>query len=128
MTSQRLPSKYHKHIHLCIALVSISIAVIEHYDQRHLKSLFHLTACMSIIQTSEGRNLEAETDPEALEKATHWLVHHGFLSLLSYSTQPHMPRAGTTLSELSLPHINHQSRKSPADLPARQSYEGIFPN
>lgn len=83
--------------------MSISIAVIEHYDQKHLKGLFHLKAFMSILQPSQGRNLEAETDPEALEKATYWLVHHGFLSLLSYSTQPHLPRAGTTLSELSLP-------------------------
>ena len=37
---------------------------------------------------------------EAMEGAVYWLASHGLLSLLSYRTQDHHPRDGTTHSGL----------------------------
>lgn len=45
---------------------------------------------------------------------------YGFFILLSYTTQNHLPRDGTTHSSLGLPHINHESRKCPTDMPIGQ--------
>jgi hypothetical protein len=45
-----------------------------------------------------GGNLEAGADAEAMEDAAYWLVPHGLLSLLSYRTQDHQPKHGTTHS------------------------------
>lgn len=36
--------------------------------------------------------------------AAYWLVLHSLLSMLSYSTQDHQSRDGTSYSELGLPH------------------------
>jgi hypothetical protein len=36
---------------------------------------------------TEGRNLEAGTEAEAMDGAAHWLAPHVWLSLLSHSTQ-----------------------------------------
>ena len=47
-------------------------------------------------ELKEGRNLEAGADAEAMEGA----AYIGLLSLLSYRTQGHQPRDGTTHSEL----------------------------
>ena len=51
-----------------------------------------------------GGNLEAGADAEAMEDAAYWLVPHGLLSLLSYRTQDHQLRDGTTHNGLVCPH------------------------
>jgi hypothetical protein len=51
-----------------------------------------------------GRNLGTVANVEALEENTaYWLAPHGLLSLLSYGTQDHQPRDGTTRGELGPP-------------------------
>lgn len=47
--------------------------------------------------------------------AVDWLAPHGLLSLLSYTTQAHLPRGGTAYHELGLPtsHIDHLIKKMP---------------
>jgi hypothetical protein len=47
-------------------------------------------------ELKQGRNLEAGADIEAMESAAYWLAPHGLFSLLSYRTQDHMARDGTT--------------------------------
>jgi hypothetical protein len=46
----------------------------------------------------------AEAHAEAMEGAAYWLAPHGWLSLLSYRTQDHQARDGTTYNEMVLPH------------------------
>jgi len=55
----------------------------------------------------QGRNLEARADAEAIVGAAYWLAYHGLLSLLSYRTQHHQPRDGTTHNGLAYIHIDH---------------------
>ena len=43
--------------------------------------------------------------------AAYWLAPYGFLSLLSYRTQDHQPRDGTTHNGLSPPVRDHPVRK-----------------
>jgi hypothetical protein len=57
--------------------------------------------------------------------AAYWLALHGLLSLLSYRTQDHQPRDGTTHSGLGPPPL---IRKCPIGVLTAQSYGGIFLN
>ena len=52
-------------------------------------------------RSSQGRNLEAEADAEAMEGAAYWIAFPGLLSLPFYRTLDHQPRDGTTYSGLS---------------------------
>ena len=47
-------------------------------------------------ELTQGRNLEAGADAEAMEDAAYWLASPGLLSLLSYRTQDYQSRDGTT--------------------------------
>jgi hypothetical protein len=58
-------------------------------------------------ELKQGRNLETGGDTEAIEDAVYWIASHGLLRLLSYRTQDHLPRGGTTHSGLGPPLINH---------------------
>jgi hypothetical protein len=58
---------------------------------------------------TEGSNLEAGADAEAMEGAAYWLASPGLLNLLSYRTQDYQPRDGTTHNGLS--HLDHYLRK-----------------
>lgn len=49
-----------------------------------------------------GRSLEADNEAEAIGESSYGFAPRGFLSLLSYSTQNHQPRGGTTPGELGL--------------------------
>ena len=40
--------------------------------------------------------MEAGADAEAMEGAAYWVASHCLLSLLSYRTQNHQPKDGTT--------------------------------
>ena len=53
--------------------------------------LFHLTTLRShsIAEGSQGRDLVAGADAEAMEGAACWLAPHGLLNLLSCRTQDH---------------------------------------
>jgi hypothetical protein len=51
-------------------------------------------------EESQGRKLEAGTEAKAWEDAADWLAPPYLLSLLSYTTQDHSPRDGTTHSRL----------------------------
>ena len=60
---------------------------------------FHITVHYgrkSGQELKQGRILEAGADTEAMECAAFCLAPHGLLSLLSYRTQDHQPRDGTT--------------------------------
>jgi hypothetical protein len=50
-------------------------------------------------RNSQGRNLEAAVDAEAMEGAAYWLASPGLLSLIFYRTQDHQPRDGTNHPE-----------------------------
>lgn len=73
---------------------------------------FHV---ISIIKRSQDRNLESGTKAETIEKHCYWLEPRGLLSILSYKTQGHLPRDGTTHSGLDPPtSIINQKRKKNA--------------
>lgn len=50
-----------------------------------------------------GWELKAGTEAESLENSIYWHVLHGFLSLVSYMIQNHLPRGGNTHNGLGLP-------------------------
>lgn len=53
-----------------------------------------------------------------------WFATYGVFSLLSYSTEEHLPGVGTSHSGLDFPtHINNQSSKCLTDLPTGHSGE-----
>jgi hypothetical protein len=52
-------------------------------------------------ELTQDRNLEAGAEAEAMEGYYLLFVHHGLIILLSYRTQNHQPRDGTTHSGLS---------------------------
>ena len=52
---------------------------------------------------TQGKNLEAGTEAEAMEACCLQLAPHGLLSLLSYTTQDSQPRSGTVQSKLGPP-------------------------
>ena len=54
-------------------------------------------------ELTQGRNMEAGADAEAMEGAAYWLASPDLLSLLSYRTQDYQPRDGPTHSGLGLP-------------------------
>ena len=43
----------------------------------------------------QGRNMEVETKPEAMEEHAYWLASHGLLSLVSHTIQNCLPTSGT---------------------------------
>jgi hypothetical protein len=47
-------------------------------------------------ELTQGRNLEAGVDAEAMEDAAYWIAFPGLLSLISYRTQDYQPKDGTT--------------------------------
>lgn len=113
---------------LLYVLVRVSIAVTKHYDQNKLEEggLFHLVCLgsQSIPGGSLERNLEADTDAEAMEKCYLLACSLGLLTLLSYSTQDHLHRDGTAHREWgppTPPAINQEN--VPTCLPAAQ-YDG----
>jgi hypothetical protein len=60
-------------------------------------------------ESNRTENLEAGADAEECW----WLAPYDLLTLLSYRTQGHQPRVGTTQSRLRLPPFNRQLRKCP---------------
>jgi hypothetical protein len=60
-----------------------------------------------------------------LNNAVYWIVH-GWLSLLSYPTQHHLPRGGTTYSGLGPPISISNQENVPKGLSTVQSDEGTF--
>ena len=58
--------------------------------------------------------------------AAYWLDPHDLLSLLSYRSQDHQLRDGTTFNRLGPQSINQQVRKCPSRSSKAWSYGGIF--
>jgi hypothetical protein len=56
-------------------------------------------------ELKQGWNLDVGADAEAMEGTAYWLAHHGLLNLLSYRTQDHQPRDGTTYNGLGPPPL-----------------------
>jgi hypothetical protein len=54
-------------------------------------------------ELTQGRNLKAGADAEAMEGAAYCLAFPDLLSLLSYRTQDYQPRDGTTNNGLGPP-------------------------
>ena len=74
---------------LYIILVRVSIAVMEHHDQKQLEEerdyFSYISVSQSVIQATQGRDLEEEeTGTVSIEE--YWLGPHGLLSLLSSET------------------------------------------
>jgi len=96
---------------LLLDTVLVMLVCTKHQDQeaswggKGLFSLhFHIAAHhqrKSGQKLTEGRNLEAGADAEAIEGAAYWLASPGLLSLLSYRTQDYQPREGTTCNGMS---------------------------
>jgi hypothetical protein len=82
---------------ILIVLVRVIIPVMEHHDQSKLvwKGLpFHIAVHhqrKSGQELTQGRNLEAGADAEAMEGAAYLFALHGLLSLLSYRTKATSP-------------------------------------
>ncbi|EGV99603.1 hypothetical protein I79_006008 [Cricetulus griseus] len=70
----------------------------------------------STIKGSQGRNLEAGADAEAVEDAAYRIPPHSFLSLISYSIQDHQPRDGTTHNGQSPSKLIINLENAPTDL------------
>jgi hypothetical protein len=91
-------NKLKMHKNMSHVLGRVSITTMKHHDQkaRGGKGLFCLHVHIAVTtkgsqnrELKQGRNLEAETDAEAIMDAAYWLVSLGLLSLLSYRTQDH---------------------------------------
>jgi hypothetical protein len=79
----------------------VFIAVIKHPDPKQFgggEGLFKLT--VKLLELKKGKKLEAGADAESVEDAAYWLAPYGLLSLLSYRTQDHWPRDGTSYTEI----------------------------
>lgn len=57
----------------------------------------------SIMKKSQDRHLQTGTGAEATEAAAYWPIPCGWLSLLSYAFQDHLPRGGTAHNGLGPP-------------------------
>ena len=70
---------------------------------------------------TQGRNLEVETEADAIQESCFWFSQPAFL----YTSEP--PAQGWHHPQWYGPsHINHLSRKWPTDSSIGQSYGGIF--
>lgn len=72
-----------------------SITVIKQHDQKQHRDAWVLL--QSIIHGSQGINLEANAEAEATEENCCLARSHGLFSLISYTIQDHMARAGMCL-------------------------------
>lgn len=81
----------------------------------------------------EAGNLESELKQRLWRGAAYWIAPCGLFSLLSYTTQAHLPRGSTLHSELGLPTITNKEN-APKDLPTANLIEApsqlwlLFPN
>lgn len=73
---------------------------------------------------TQGRNLKEGAETETMADNAYWLSLLGLFSLLSYTTNDRLLRAGTA-HRLSLPHQSF-IKKMPYTLPYRQSDEDTF--
>ena len=90
--------------------MSISQLIIKGNQDRNSKST---ETCRQILMQRPLRN------------TAYYLAPHGFLSLLSYNTQGHEPREGTTHNDLG-PFPQSQIRKMSDRLAYSPSYVGSF--
>jgi hypothetical protein len=85
---------------IIIVLVRVCICT-KHYEQDASwggKGLFSLDP-LNVVhhqrksgqEITQGRNLEAGADAEAMERCDNWIISPGLLSLLSYRTQDYQP-------------------------------------
>lgn len=77
------------------------------------------------IEESLGRNLEVGLYSRGHEGQLLWLAPHGLVNLLSYITQYHLLRIGTSHSELGPPISTINQGKHPTDLSTGQS-DGVI--
>jgi hypothetical protein len=92
----------------------VTIAVIKYQHQKQVKEkrvcLAYDVTPLFTVEGSQDRNPHGagawrqEMMQRPQKFAAYWLAPHGLLSLLSYRTQNHQPRVGTTHSGLSSPH------------------------
>ena len=81
--------------------------------------LTHSHSCLSLKEVRTGIQIEQQLMQRPWRDVTYCLAPRGLLSLLSYRTQDHQPRGGTThigLNSL----IKNSLRKCPTDLPVAQ--------
>jgi hypothetical protein len=97
--------------HMCVGFSLFSIVINwcnKHSNWKQLgeKEVTRLTHSKVIVREdragTQGRNREAGTEAEAMEECCLLHCSHGFLGLLSYTTQNYLPR-GCTHSPLACP-------------------------
>jgi hypothetical protein len=76
--------------------------VIKHYDQKQLgeERVYFILSLQSTVEGSQGRNLEAGTEAEAMEECCFLACS----SRLYYTTQDHPPWMASLTMSWALPH------------------------
>lgn len=64
---------------------------------------FNFSLPLPVTDGTQGRNLVAGTEAEAMRNAPCWLVLQGLLNLLFYATQYQLPKGGTVPCHMDLP-------------------------
>lgn len=72
--------------------------MIKHHGQKQLgeEKIFATSKSHAIPERIHDRNLEAETEAEAMETFCHFCAPCGFVPLLSYAIQDHLARGSNT--------------------------------
>ena len=95
-------------------LLRVAIADMRYHDLKQLEEerVYLAYNCISLIwhegsrdrNSSRGGTWRQELMQTLWTGTAHWLAPHGLLSLLSYRTQDHQARDGTTHNGLGPPH------------------------
>lgn len=104
------------HVLSCLhaVLVRVTMAVMEHHDQKQLREErvdLAFISQVTVLEENQNRNsskagnLEARTDIEVWRFATYQLFTNGLFSLLFYRTQDHQLRDGNTHNGLGPPPL-----------------------
>lgn len=88
-----------------LGLSLVSIANIKNKSNLRRKYIWYTYLWSQFIERSQGRNLAAETEAEAMGEHAYWLVPQGFLNFLSYTTQNYLSMSGTLYRELGPPTL-----------------------
>lgn len=80
--------------------------------------------CFSVRYPSNPGQ-ETRNETKTTEKSATWLASHGFLGLLSYTTLYHLPKDGTSHSELGPPTLIVNQENAPTIMPTSLLMEAI---
>lgn len=89
-------------------LVRISIIMIKHHDQSNMES--EVASSFQLLVHHSGKSGQEHRTGSWRKESCLLACYHHLLSLVSYSTQDHQPRSGSTKVTESF-HINYKSWK-----------------